>query len=141
MSEVVARGFDSHSQGLRCFRLGKSAFLASLQANQVELTLFAQTMEPEFEVPAVAAEALLKAGVMLDAAWSHFKLFEEEAIVSDGVCVVLARALNDEVVQAAMNLESVHTVIFLEDAFAGLDAVKANAHFAFKQANKTMKTI
>ena len=141
LSEVVARGFDSHNQGLRCFSLGKSAFLASLQANQVELTLFAQTMEPDFEAPAVAAEALLKAGVMLDAAWNHFKLFEEEAIVSDGVCVVLARVLNDEVVQAAMNLESVHTVIFLEDAFAGLDAVKANAHFAFKQANKTIKTI
>lgn len=139
--EVIARGFDSHSQGLRCFSLRKSAFLASLQANQVEATLFSQTMESDAEGPAVAAEALLKAGVMLSAEWKHFKLLGEETIVADGVAVVLARALNNEVVQAAMNLECVHTVIFLEDAFAGRDAIKANAHFAFKQVNKTMKTI
>ena len=78
---------------------------------------------------------------MLSAEWKHFKLLGEETIVADGVAVVLARALNNEVVQAAMNLECVHTVIFLEDAFAGRDAIKANAHFAFKQVNKTMKTI
>ncbi len=38
-------------------------------------------------------------------------------------------------------LEDAHTVIFLEDAFAGRDAIKANAVLGFKQANKTMKTV
>ena len=65
----------------------------------------------------------------------------QDSVVSDGVCVVLSRLLSDDIVQAAIDLEAVHTVVFLEDSFAGRDSVKANAHFAFKQANKTMKTI
>ena len=129
---------DGNQRGLRCLRLEKSLFF---NASANEDTLFGKTQMVVASNEHLAAEILLKNGRTLDKPWNRIELSGEDAVVSDGVCVVLARVLNDEIVEAAKVLDDAHTVIFLEDAFAGLDSVKANAVLGFKQANKIMKTI
>jgi adenine-specific DNA-methyltransferase len=126
------------SQGFRCLTLGPSSFI---DTTPVEGQLFAETLNPQSDNDAITAEVLLKSGVRLDMAWKRMKLAGSPVVISDGVAVVLARKVTNDVVAASLELSDVHTVIFLEDAFSGEDSVKANAHFAFKNANKTMKSM
>ncbi len=123
--------------GMRCFKLNKSAFVGERNSE----LLFEGTLHEGVTNEDVVSEILLKNGVRLDQPWNWIELVGSPAAVSDGVCVVLARELNDEIVEAAKEMIDAHTVIFLEDSFAGRDAVKANAVLGFKQVNKTMKTI
>jgi hypothetical protein len=111
--------------------------------NSIEpkLELFSTTLEDQSTPDEIVLEVLLKFGIRLDKPWNRIEIAGASAVISDGVCVVLARALTDEIVESAKSLEEAHTVIFLEDAFAGRDAVKANAVLGFKQVNKTMKTV
>ena len=141
LRKVAENYADERFRGLRCLKLAKSSFLLSNVEVVNELLLLSDTLDTSASNDSITAEALLKNGVQLGKRWDRIQLLDQDSVVSDGVCVVLARSMSDDIVRAAMTLESVHTVIFLEDAFAGRDAVKANAHFAFKQANKTMKTI
>jgi len=128
--------------GLRCFRLAPSSFLVPAESEVLSPSLLpTETLTASAQDDAVAAEVLLKNGVRLDQEWERISLADSRAIVAAGVVIVLSRELTDEIVHAALELDVAHTVIFLEDAFAGRDSVKANAHFAFKQANKTMKTM
>ncbi len=131
----------ANSQGLRCLRLQGSSFRVSSYKDAAELMLLSETSESGADPLAIALEVLLKNGVRLDQPWNRIELAGSSGVISDGVCVVLARELTDEIVEAAKALQDAHTVIFLEDAFAGRDAVKANAVFGFKHVNKTMKTI
>jgi adenine-specific DNA-methyltransferase len=130
-------GFNGAS-GLRMFAIAPSNFL---DTTPIEGQLFAETLNTKSDNDAIAAEVLLKSGVRLDMAWKRMKLAGSPVVISDGVAVVLARKVTNDVVAASLELSDVHTVIFLEDAFSGEDSVKANAHFAFKNANKTMKSM
>ena len=129
---------SAKAQGLRCLRLSGSSFI---DTTPIEGQLFAETLNLKADDDAITAEVLLKSGVRLDMPWHRTKLEGAPIVVSDGVAVVLARKITNDVVADTLNLEDVHTVVFLEDAFSGQDAVKANAHFAFKNANKTMKSM
>ena len=128
------------SKGLRSLVLGPTSFITQ-NTSGLQVELLAETISENSSNDSIATEVLLKNGVRLDQPWSRIELVGSPAVVSDGVCVVLARELNDDIVLAAKELKEAHTVIFLEDAFAGLDAIKANAVLGFKQANKTMKTV
>jgi len=142
LKKLLSQMPSAAEKGLRCLRLSKSAFLKFEGAGSIgNLELFAETLDPSAHDMAIASEALLKSGVALDQAWKQIDLHGTSAIISGGVAVSLAREMSDEIATDALGIEGVHTVIFLEDSFAGRDSVKANAHFAFKQANKTMKTI
>ncbi|MCX6403713.1 MAG: site-specific DNA-methyltransferase [Actinobacteria bacterium] len=127
-------------RGLRSLALGPTSFIAQTSAG-LQFELRAETISESSSDDSITAEVLLKNGVRLDQPWNRLQIAGESAVVSDGVCVVLARELNDEIVVAAKELQGAHAVIFLEDAFAGRDAVKANAVLSFKQANKIMKTV
>lgn len=131
----------ANSQGLRCLKLQGSSFRVSSDKNSAELVLVSETLESGADPLAIALEVLLKNGVRLDQPWNRIQIAGVDAVLSDGVCVLLAKELNNDVIQQAKDLVEAHTVIFLEDAFAGLDAIKANAVLGFKQANKTMKTV
>lgn len=133
-----AQNQTKQKTGLRLFGLSSSNFL---NTKPVEGELFAETLNTKADNDAIAAEVLLKSGVRLDMPWRRLKLEGEPVIISDCVAVVLARKISNEVAAASLKLEDVHTVVFLEDAFSGQDAVKANTHFAFKNANKTMKSM
>jgi len=133
-----AQNQTKQTTGMRLFGLSSSNFL---NTKPVAGQLFAETLNTKADNDAIAAEVLLKSGVRLDMPWRRLKLEGAPVIVSDCVAVVLARKISNEVVAASLLIEDVHTVVFLEDAFSGQDAVKANAHFAFKNANKTMKSM
>lgn len=138
LKKVMEQLPSAMAQGIRCFSLGGSSFV---DTKPVAGQLFAETLNTKADNDAIAAEVLLKSGVRLDMPWRRLKLEGAPVIVSDCVAVVLARKISNEVVAASLEIEDVHTVVFLEDAFSGQDAVKANAHFAFKNANKTMKSM
>jgi len=142
LAKVLEGNVTLMNQGLRICKLAKSSFriFDSLEKNDHEL-LFSSTLSPAAINDSIAAEVFLKSGVRLDMPWQRLTVATSPVIISDGVAVVLSRALNDDIVSGLLGQKQCHTVVFLEDAFAGLDDVKANAYFAFKQASKTMKTI
>ncbi len=83
---------------------------------------------------------LLKEGVPLDEIWERHDVAGAEVVVADGVAVVLSDNVDDALVQAVLKL-SPRVVVFMEDGFAGADAVKANAFTNAKNAGITMKTV
>lgn len=89
---------------------------------------------------AVALEVLLAEGVSLDETWERHKVSEAEILVADGVAVVLSDQVDNVLVEAAIDLAP-RVVVFMEDGFAGADAVKANAFTNAKNAGITMKTV
>lgn len=137
-----AANSDEKNSGLRCFTLSPSSFLMAGELVEGGLPLLSEsTLRKDASDEEIASEALLKQGIALDEPWLK-KKYEKETVIQAGrVAVVLARKLSHEVVEAALADDSTSTVVFLEDGFAGRDEVKANAHFAFKQKNKTMKTV
>jgi hypothetical protein len=54
---------------------------------------------------------------------------------------VLQNPITKDLLEDLYLLDKYTNIIFLEDAFAGLDALKANAYFNFKQINKIMRTV
>jgi adenine-specific DNA-methyltransferase len=83
---------------------------------------------------------LLKEGVALDARWHRAKAGTSPVITADGVAVVLSLKITDEVSSEALAL-GMRVVVFLEDGFAGADAVKANAVTNARNLGITMKTV
>lgn len=132
----------AREQGLRCLSLSKSSFIDTTpQGSGSNLVLFKETLSPHASDDAIVAEALLKSGVMLDKPWQRLEVQKTHVVVCYGVAVALARRATEDLVKGILELQDVHTVIFLEDAFEGADDVKSNASYAFKRANKNMKSI
>jgi len=138
LQKVMEQIPSAKARGLRNFKLSGSAFADTAP---VDGQLFSETLYNDTPDDAIASEIFLKSGVRLDMPWQRLTVATSPVIISDGVAVVLSRTLDDDIVAGLLKNEECHTVVFLEDAFAGLDDVKANAYFAFKQASKTMKTI
>ena len=110
-------------------------------ADDDELSLHASTLAdgpPDW--PAITAEVLVKEGVPLDRPWERHNLGGVDAVVSDGVAVVLTDAIDDKLVEAALDLEP-RVLVFLEDGFADADSVKANAVANAKNREITLKTV
>ena len=127
--------------GLRTMSLEGSNFRQGESEGDKLFSLDESTLvEEEFDIDAVAAEVLLKEGVTLDARWERQQLDSGEIVVADGVAVVLTHNLDDVAVEKALDLEP-RVVVFLEDGFAGADAVKANAFTASKNLGITMKAV
>ncbi len=137
----VATNVDGATdQGLRVFNLCQSGFRAHA-TTEGELDLSEATLvdkEPFMEN--IAAEVLLKEGVSLDARWERLSVGGDDAIAADGVVVVVSLDITDEVVNDALTLKP-RVLVFLEDGFAGNDAVKANAFTRARNTGITMKTV
>lgn len=137
---VISNVDGAAAQGLRVLRLSPSTF-RTYQAAEGELDLSEGTLiDAEPFVEDVAAEVLLKEGVMLDSSWERHQVGGDDAVVADGVAVVVSLDISDEVVDDALALEP-RVLVFLEDGFAGKDAVKANAFTRARNAGITMKTV
>jgi len=130
------------TQGLRHFYLTASNFRDATTADPEDLfDLRESTLEGgDHVLEYIAQEVLLKEGVRLDAKWERHKAAAVPVIVADGVAVVMCLDLTQEVADAALALEP-KVVVFLEDGFAGADAVKANAVTNAKNAGIVMKTV
>src|SRR5690606_2017488 len=113
--------------GLRSLRLSPSNFVQDLSASNGEaVALHESTIASEsIDFEAVALEALLKEGVALDARWERRAAAFAEVVMAGGVAVVLTTDITEEVASGALALNPA-VVVFLEDGFAGRDAVKAN---------------
>ncbi len=126
--------------GLKVFRLRQSAFRQQAR-DRDELDLAISTRyDPALAADAVAAEVLLKEGIPLDLPWRRLKAAGADVIESGGTAVVLADELDDSVVEAALGLNP-RVIVFLEDAFAHADAVKANAVTNARNLGIAMKTV
>ena len=101
--------------------------------------LFENTLDSDASDEEITLELLTKSGVALDADWNVMDIEGERVVMADSVAVVLARKVSQSLVEKCLVIGA-QTLIFLEDTFAGLDAVKANAYFASKQANIVLKT-
>lgn len=128
-------------QGLRTLILRDSNFSIEAEHAEGQIGLSDSTLatlEPDLD--AVAAEVLLKEGVPLHAAWSRGGAGGAPVISAEGVAVVLSLRITDEVVTDALALGT-RVVVFLEDGFAGADAVKTNAVTNARNLGITLKTV
>lgn len=125
--------------GLRVFRLSESLFEAPPAADETMIQLSANTLPPDVDLEPVAYEVWLREGVMLS---DNLQETENapKARRSGSVAVVLDLELTQHSVDAAIE-SNPRVLVFLEDAFAGKDALKASAFYACKQAGVTMKTV
>jgi adenine-specific DNA-methyltransferase len=129
----------AQAAGLKVFSLSQSNFRATVEGEEIDLADMTLAWE-DTDWQAVAAEVLLKEGVPLDEKWRRHELAGTEVVVADGVAVVLSDKVDNALVDAILKLAP-RVVVFMEDGFAGADAVKANAFTNAKNAGITMKTV
>lgn len=132
----------STSKGLRVFRLGASHFRKHSATAVTDLLSLSEStlVDQEGDRSHLVAEVLLSEGVPLDAPWTRTSGGIADVITAAEVSVVLNLSITDEVVSEALSLGS-SVVVFLEDGFAGADAVKANAVTNGRNLGITLKTI
>lgn len=128
--------------GVRSFQLSSSCFRDESSADPEDLLdLRESTLDDgDHVMEEIAGEVLLKEGVRLDATWERHQAAGAPVIVADGVAVVMSLELTQEIADAALELNP-KVVVFLEDGFAGADAVKANTFTNAKNASIVMKTV
>lgn len=141
IKKVMGSVPGSGDMGLRVLRLEESSFEGP--GAGAELSLVATTLREGLEPSAAtAAEILLKEGVPLDQPWIHHKVGNASVVVSGSVAVVLSLDVTKEVVGDALKIAPERGVIvFLEDGFAGRDAVKANAVTDANKLGVKLKTV
>jgi adenine-specific DNA-methyltransferase len=129
--------------GLRSFRLTASNFDSGSSGPDQATTLDLKEttlLSKSLLIDDIAAEVLVGEGVQLGARWQRCRAGEADVIVSDGVAVVTSLEITEVVVDEALSLKP-RVLVFLEDGFAGRDAVKANAFTSAKHLGITMKTV
>jgi adenine-specific DNA-methyltransferase len=132
---------ESTNASLRCLVLGRSRFHDTKTSDPADLfDLRETTLDGRELTDAIAAEVLLKEGVPLNATWERSEAGSAPVITAGGVAVVLSLDITDEVVREALAAEP-RVVVFLEDGFAGADAVKANAVTNSRNLGITLKTV
>lgn len=139
ISAAFATISGARAEGLRRFSLGQSNFRLPAESDKLDLS-GSTLVHEEADWQAIVAEVVLKEGVPLDEAWERHELAGAEVVVADGVAVVLSDKIDDDLVEGALNIAP-RVVVFMEDGFAGADAVKANAFTNAKNAGITMKTV
>ncbi len=125
--------------GLKVFSLDQSNFRGAAEGEEIDLGDSTLAWEGT-DWQAIAAEVLLKEGVPLDEKWERHEVAGAEVVVAAGVAVVLSDKIDNTLVEASLSLGP-RVVVFMEDGFAGADAVKANAFTNSKTIGITMKTV
>lgn len=127
--------------GLRTLRLNGSNFRTGESSDGALFDLSETTLKStEVDWDAIAMEVFLNEGVPADEPWARWSIDDTEFVVARGVGIVLADKLDMATVDAALDLKP-RVIVFLEDAFATADAVKANAFASARNAGITMKTV
>jgi adenine-specific DNA-methyltransferase len=130
---------DSKSQGFKVLSLSKSNFHVSAQTQGDTPQLFESTLDSDAAEENIVQELLLKLGERLDTVTERVTLGKGTAVRCGTTLLVPSLDINETLVQAAITAAT-GVVVFLEDAFAGKDALKANAFFSAKSSNKILKT-
>jgi adenine-specific DNA-methyltransferase len=129
--------------GLRVLRLAESSFrILDEEIAGIDLFDFEEatlsSREPDMD--AVAAEVLLKEGVLLGSSWNRHPVGQGSIIMAEQVAVACSVEITDQVIGDAFAMKP-RTVTFLEDGFAGNDMLKANAFIRARELGITMKTV
>lgn len=125
--------------GVRVLTLAESVFAEYIESSD-ELSLVELTLTPSASAPDISQEVFLREGVRLDRPWAAGAREDAQWYASGGVTVVTDLELTQQAIDAAI-ASNPRVLVFLEDAFAGKDALKASAFYACKQAGVTMKTV
>ena len=132
----------THDNGIRFYKLDKSSFQkVNFSGDDSVPVLLPMTLTENFQFDNVVAEVLCKAGVKLSSQWKRSKLSGIDIVTVDNVCVVTSLDLTEELVNEAIKIPDIKSIVFLEDAFLNKDALKANLYFGLQRANINMKTV
>ena len=125
--------------GLRIYKISESVFQEyDLRTDEDEL--FSPTTLKEGVVDSrIASEIMHRAGISLSAEWNKVQLGSSYGYLAEGKLFVMARQLDKEVTDAAINLGP-EAVYCLEDAFANNSAVKATFFFDCAKKKIPVKT-
>jgi adenine-specific DNA-methyltransferase len=129
----------SKEHGLKVLSLAKSNFHIAAQSNSDELQLFESTLEAGAIEKDLTQELLLKLGERLDTVTERVALGNHNVVRCGSTLLVPSLKIDETLVKNAIDLAT-GVVVFLEDAFSGKDALKANAFFTAKSSNKILKT-
>jgi len=127
--------------GLRVYELGSSHFRqAELESGSL-FDLGERTLATDdADYLAVAAEILVKEGAELGTFFTRAEVGGQPCVIVDGIAIVQSIELSDRVVEDVLHLDT-RVVVFLEDGFAGKDALKANAFTRARELGITLKTV
>lgn len=141
LTRIKAAMEDVGAGDLRTLRLAESNFRSGEASDGALFDLSEKTVKStEIDWDAIAMEVLLNEGVRADEPWTRWSIDGTEFVVAGGVGILLTNKLDMATVDAALELKP-RVIVFLEDAFADADAVKANALANAKNAGITMKTV
>lgn len=127
---------------IRSLRIGESNFFKAVEDEFADSPqLIAQTLKDSSNEDAVIMEILLRAGIDLTMEWERILVSNYRTTLCNKTLVVLKNPITRDLLENLYLLDGYTNIIFLEDAFSGLDALKANAYFNFKQINKVMRTV
>lgn len=136
----VAELFEgSKLRGLRCFSVSKSNFRVAVEPPSATPKLFSETLDGQPNSEDIQTQIALIQGVRLDLPRKSIDCAGVPAVQIQNILVLTGLALTEAAVEAAF-ASGCSTVIFLEDGFAGKDALKANAYFSAKSKNIIMRT-
>jgi adenine-specific DNA-methyltransferase len=141
-ARIAAAIEDVGGQGVRSYRLANSNFRGDVGVEPTDLFDLSESTlrNPDQAAEAIAAEVLLKEGIPLDVPWTESVADSAKVIEAGGVAVVLSSEITGDVVADALALGA-RVVVFLEDGFTGVDAVKANAVTNARNSGITLKTV
>jgi adenine-specific DNA-methyltransferase len=137
-TRIAAAIEDVGARGVRSYRVAESNFRGDIGAEPTDLFDLSESTLSDRDQSAetIAAEVLIKEGIPLASVWTESKAGGAKVIESGGVSL----DITDEAVTDALALGA-RVVVFLEDGFAGADAVKANAVTNAKNLGITLKTV
>jgi len=139
---VASQATAELDSGLRSYQLASSRFRDAADLDPGALFDMRESTldDREHVMEEIAGEVLLKEGVPLDATWTRDRVGDATVITANGVAVVMSLDITKDVASDALALKP-RVLVFLEDGFAGNDAVKANAFTNAKNLGITMKTV
>jgi hypothetical protein len=117
------------------FRLSKSAFRPYFAEDGIPYDEAVSTLEANVTDHHVVTQIGLLNGLCLDVKWQWLTLGETQAVMIDGNLIILAKAMTEAILREVMKVEF-KNAYFIEDSFAGKDALKKMAIYELGQNNK-----
>jgi adenine-specific DNA-methyltransferase len=132
----VSREFDTaKEQGLRVFRLSKSAFKPYFAEDGIAYDNADRTLDVDATDHQIVTQIGLLNGVCLDEKWEWLSIAEAKAVLIAGNLIVLAREMSEGILSSLKKLEF-KNAFFIEDSFAGKDALKKMVIYDLTQLNR-----
>lgn len=127
---------------LKSFTLGESNFKiwnpAAVGDSEDEiaqaLQLFSDSLVNEANDDSIAAELLLKEGVLLGQPWQRLKIADSDVIRVGSVAVALTRAVSVKFITEILEVDWIEKLLMLDAAFDGQDKHKSNLFIGADEA-------